>query len=133
MDNKPYKVECLDAVYDKKNGFLVLNLFFFDFGEKRIIALYKDDFVFKGNREVPDIEFHRTAKMLKHRKFNWSILDDPNRKQLSENEKEAYATAFSHRITKECDNVAEGLSKDNEQIANRLRRMSEQGKIKAGL
>jgi len=129
MTGKPYRVKCLDAVYDKMQGFLVLNLLFLDIGERRIVPWHKGDFLFKGKRGVPDIEMERTAKMIKNRQFNLVINDDPNRKQFSEKEQMTYASLFNNRINEELKNVTEGLADDEGQISRKLHRMGREGKI----
>lgn len=129
MAGKAYKVKCLDAKYDEHEGFLVLNLYFFELEEKRIVTPHKSDFTYKGQAEVPDIEMHRTATMMKGKTFNWVIEDDPNRHHLTESQQMEYASVFNKKITEELGKVTEGLADDEGQIARKLHRMGEEGKL----
>ena len=129
MSNKPHRVRSLDAVYDEVQGFLVLNLLFLDMGERRIVPWHKDDFLFKGQKGVPDIEMRRTGKMIKNREFRITIDDDPNRKQFSEKEQMTYASMFNKRITEELGKVTEGLADEEGQISRKLHRMGKEGKF----
>jgi len=124
-----YQVECLDAVYDDENGFLVLNLFFLDMQEKRIVTWHRDDFTFKGKKGVPDIEMLRTARMIKGKRFHIVIEDDPNRELLDENRQMYYASLFNKRINDELEKVSGGLSDDQWQIDRKLDRMKQEGKL----
>ena len=127
--NKPHKVQCLDAMYDEDNGFMVLNLMFLDMNEKRVVAWSKDDFLFKGKPGVPDIEMVRTCKMMKGKQFNIVVEDDPKRQTLNEDQQMHYAATFNKRITNELDKVTDGLADDEGQISRKLHRMGKEGKL----
>lgn len=127
--NTPHRVKCLDATYDEDNGFMVLNLFFLDMNEKRIIAWHKEDFLFNGKPGVPDIEMLRTSKMIKGREFNLVVNDDPKRHTLTESQQMEYAALFNKKITQELDKVTEGLADDEGQIARKLYSMNKEGKL----
>lgn len=127
--NKPRRVKCLDATYDEDNGFMVLNLLFLDMNEKRIIAWHKEDFLFKGDRGVPDIEMLRTSKMIKGKEFNLVVDDDPNRQTLTETQQMQYAALFNKKITQELDKVTDGLADEEGQIARKLYKMNKDGKL----
>jgi len=128
--NKPYRVQCLDAIYDDQDGFLVLNLKFLDLNnETRIVAFHKDDFLFKGKPGVPDSEMEHTGKLMKGKSFSLVIEDDPNRKDLNPNDQAKYAQMFNERISEEMSKAASGLSDDDKQIARKLYRLGKEGKL----
>lgn len=127
--HEPYKVKCLDAIYDEDNGFMVLNLLFLNMNERRIVAWHKDDFLFKGRPGVPDSEMIHTARMIKDREFNLVIKDDPDRQVLTESEQAHYGTLFNKRLVDELGKVTEGLADDEGQIARKLYQMGKEGKL----
>lgn len=127
--NKPYRVQCLDAIYDSKDGFLVLNLKFLDLNEIKIVAFHKDDFQFKGKPGVPDFEMEHTGKLMKGKLFSLVIEDDPNRKELNSNDQAKYTKMFNERISEEMAKTVDGLSDDEKQIARKIYRLGQEGKL----
>ena len=129
----PYKVQCLDAKYDEDNGMLVMNTFFEHSGERKIVIFSKDD-VSTGIFHREDIghqNMHRFADAMKRRTgaFKLAIEDDPNRKQLSEEELMQYGTTFNKRITDELEKVKDGLGNEGGQIQRKLGRLVDEGKL----
>lgn len=119
--NKPYRVKCREAVYDEEQEMLVLLCFFQELGESRIVCFPKSDFHYKypGN-PAPHIEMHRTAEIWKGKLFNIVINDDPNRSREAEENAEKLSQDFRDRIVNHLEEVSEGLSDPNRQLARRL-------------
>lgn len=118
---KPYLVKCREAVYDEEQEMLVLLCFFNDFGETRIVFFSRSDFHYKhpGN-EVPAIEMHRTAELFKGKPFYLTIEDDPRRSQEAEESPIELGEDFRQRIVEQMEEVVDGLSDSDRQIARRL-------------
>lgn len=127
--NKSHKVQCLDAIYDEARGFMVLNLLFIDKGEKKLVPMHKQDFLFKGKPGVPDIEMIRVCKMFKGKTFNLVINDDPKRTKLNQQEEMHYAKQFQDRMHTKMSEVAKGIADDEGQISRKLYRMGKEGKL----
>lgn len=107
---------------------MVLNLWFFDLQEKRIVTWHRDDFVHNGGLNS-DYEMIRTVKMIKGKEFNLDFRDDPNRKMLSPQDELKYAELFKEKICTDLDKITEGLIDEQGQISRRLERMKREGKI----
>jgi hypothetical protein len=119
--NKPYLVKCREAVYDEEQEMIVLLCFFEEFGETRIVCFSRSDFHYKypGNA-VPHIEMHRTAEAWKGKPFHLVVNDDPNRSREAEENKTELTQDFRDRISKQLEQVSEGLSDPDRQISRRL-------------
>jgi len=129
----PYKVRCLDAKYDEKEGMLVMNTLFEHSGERKIVVFAKND-VSIGIFHREDIghqNMHIFANAMKQRSdpFNLVIEDDPNRAQLGETELMKYAAMFNKRIADELEKVQDGLKDEGGQVQRRLGRMVDEGKL----
>lgn len=128
--NKPYTVTVLDAKYDTENGFLVINGMVEDLKERKIFALNKRDFTFKGDPNVPDKEMSKTAAMLKGKRIRIIVNDDPNRTHIDSSSQVECVSLFNETIKKELDDVSKGLTDDATRIREKMRRLSESGKIR---
>jgi len=114
-----YLIKALDAKYDAEAQQLVLNCFFEDVGEKRIIYFNKSDFVFRGNDNVPDEEMHKTAELFKGKLFYLEIDDDPNRTKIDETSQKAIQP-FVDTVRKTMEDVHHGLADNDKQIDRRI-------------
>lgn len=123
-----YLCKCLDAKYDEDESMLVLNCFFEDLKEQKIVIFSRNDFHFKGE-EVPHIEMHRTAALFKGKRFRLNVGDDPLRRHLTEQEQFTIASTFKDEISDEMGKVCEGLADDKKQIQRKLGRMMDEGKL----
>lgn len=129
----PYKVRCLDARYDEDEGMLVMNTLFEHSGDRKIVIFAKDD-VSTGIFHRADIghqNMHLFANAMKRRSdaFNLVIEDDPNRKQLDEEELMKYGAMFNKRISEELEKVQDGLQSESGQIQRKLGRLVDDGKL----
>lgn len=127
----PYKVKCLDAIYDEKSENLVLNLHVYALSAQRIILMPRSDFRFKQLDVAPVNELHKTAAMFKGREFNWVLLDDEadQNKQLTPEQEKYWYDKFANAIANDLEKVTEGLKDDSAQIQRKLGRMMNEGKI----
>ena len=118
---KPYLVKCREAVYDEEQGMLVLLCFFNEIGETRIVFFPRSDFHYKyPENEVPAIEMHRTAELFKGKPFSIVIDDDPERSKEAEEAPIQLGEDFRKRIVDQMEDVVDGLSDSDRQIARRL-------------
>lgn len=123
-----YLCRCLDARYDESESMLVLNCFFEELKEQKIVVFNRSDFHFHGN-EVPHVEMHRTAALFKNKRFRLDVGDDPLRRHPTEKEQLEIASQFNERISDEMGQACEGLSDDTKQIQRKLGRMVDEGKL----
>jgi len=113
-DGALWHVHCLEAVYDEDGEMLVLNCFVKDIGEKRIFIMNRADWHFKSpGTPVPHREMHRTAAMLCNKHLNIEMHSDPQREQIPLEQQMQYAATFNKRISKELEQVSEGLASDD--------------------
>lgn len=128
-EKRPYTVRVLDAKYEPHDACLVINGLIEDYNERRLFILPKQDFVFKGKKDFPDIEMYRTAALMKGKRIRMIIHDDPNRKILDKKEQEVYAELFKEEIMSNLNDITKGLVDDNRKIENRLQKLIKDGKI----
>lgn len=118
---KPYLVKCREAVYDEEQEMLVLLCFFHEFGETRIVFFPRLDFHYKyAGNDVPSIEMHRTAELFKGKPFHLTIEDDPKRSTEAEDKPFELGEDFRQRIVEQMEDVVDGLSDSDRQVARRL-------------
>lgn len=127
MDPRTYKVHCLEAKYDEPEGMLVLNCFFEELGEKKIVHFSKKDFNYHGN-PVPDCEMHKTARLFRNKRFYLRVDDDPELDKMTEEEKMQYAVTFKKDLGKTFDKMTEDLLDPKKQIERRMERVLEREK-----
>ena len=130
--NKPYRVKILDARYDSGEDMFVLVVWFEDYGEQRIIHWTKDDFLdvygYVGDRNIPLQEMNKTANLLRDRWVQLQIEDDPNRKEMTEEEEQKVADEFRKNIGQTLENVSEGLADPDRQLEVALKRVLDREK-----
>lgn len=122
-----YQVKCNNAKYDMEHEVMVLNCWFYELNQPRIILFSKNDFCYKtpGN-PPPNEEMIKTAKMFVDKKFNIIINDDPNTEKISY---EDFYKKFSKEAEEHLEHVAKDLQDDEKQIMRKLGKLMDDGKL----
>lgn len=125
-----YRVKCLDARFDEESDLLVLNCWFAAFDQQRMVVLSRSDFHYKQpGVPVPFNEMHKTAALFKKKEFNIAVMDDPNKKILTNEESVDLAKKFVNTAENEVNQAIEGFKDEDQQIKRKLGKMAEEGKI----
>jgi hypothetical protein len=118
---KPFQVRCREASYDEQAEMLVLLCFFEEFGESRIVHFPRSDFHYKHPANaVPHGEMHKTANLFQGKCFRLVVDDDPQRSKEADTHPEALSQDFREAISEQLEQVSEGLTDPNRQIARKL-------------
>lgn len=122
-----YQVKCNNAKYDKDHEVLILNCWFYELNQPRIIMFSKNDFCYKfpGN-PPPEEEMYKTAKMFEDKRFNIIIDDDPNTEKISYEE---FYKKFSKEAEDHLDQVTKDLQDDDKQVMRKLGKLMDEGKL----
>lgn len=115
-----YLVKCLDAKYDEEDEMLLLNCFFNQLEQKKIICLHRSDFCFKNpTNPVPHNEMFRTADMFKGKPFYIDVPEDQSAK-LSHDDQTKYTKMFSNQIGDHLQDVVSGLADGDKKLQRRI-------------
>jgi len=112
----------------------VMNCLFEHSGEKKVVYMSGADIshVYSAEKLTDDL-LHYFAGLMRKRESSFKLIvgDDPNRKQMNQEDQLKYAAMFNKRISEELEAVQGGLLDDRGQIQRKLGRLMKEGKIDA--